>query len=257
MSELRDRSFAAAHRRTLVLVALVCAGVVAALAGLVVAQWSPLLRLDHAIGRPAEAFTLRHGGLTRGLLWVETAFGTLGTAVYVAVLVVTVWRRGDGRLARWLVLVTVTTAASTTALKVLVHRDRPVWVDPVQTLTTFSYPSGHASAIVAGAAAVIAVVLSFQVSRAARRGCLVGAFLLVLLVGADRVMLGVHNLSDVAGGYALGLLCVAVTTLLYPPSLFRRGLAVRSCAGCSSQSALHDDNTLCRQHRPTHAQQGS
>ncbi|WP_309647416.1 phosphatase PAP2 family protein [Nocardioides sp.] len=94
---------------------------------------------------------------------------------------------------------TVTTAASTTALKVLVHRDRPVWDDPVQTLTTF-YPSGHASAIVAGAAAVTAVLHSFQVSRAARRGCPVGAFLLVLLVGADRVMLGVHNLSDVAGG---------------------------------------------------------
>lgn len=72
----------------------------------------------------------------------------------------------------------------------------------------FSFPSGHAMS----AAAFIGIVV-FLFMRYSQKGqrqavrkavILVLAMLFVLAVGFSRIYLGVHNLSDVIAGYALG-----------------------------------------------------
>ncbi|HEY3611431.1 MAG TPA: phosphatase PAP2 family protein, partial [Pseudonocardiaceae bacterium] len=94
-----------------------------------------------------------------------------------------------------------------TAVKALVDRSRPVFGHPVATAGGAAFPSGHT----AGSAALYGILVLLLVRRAL---VTVAATVFVLAVGASRVVLGVHYLSDVVGGLALGIAVAAGTVLL-------------------------------------------
>ena len=139
-----------------------------------------------------------------------------------AVIAVGLAATGRRRLAAWLVLTFVLGGVLELALKQGFARNRPVWPDPIVVITGYSFPSGHAltSVLVAGAA----LVLLDRPARV-RAGGLVRATLwllslgFVVAVGADRVLLGVHYLTDVLAGWAVGLATVLVTVAVVPPRL--------------------------------------
>jgi len=94
-------------------------------------------------------------------------------------------------------------------LKVVFARERPSFLDPLVVLKTYSFPSGHAtgSTIFYGLAA-------YLIARAATRWtwrvlAVVAAVVAVLLVGFSRIYLGAHYLSDVVGGFGVGLVWLA------------------------------------------------
>jgi membrane-associated phospholipid phosphatase len=94
-----------------------------------------------------------------------------------------------------------------------VGRSRPppeIWIGHY---SGHAFPSGHATVTVAFYA-MLAFVLSKGGSP--RRRVLVwsGAALVVLVVGASRVYLGAHWLTDVLGGYALGTTWAAVVIVV-------------------------------------------
>lgn len=98
-------------------------------------------------------------------------------------------------------------------VKQLLHRARPR-IDPVITIPTFSFPSGHtlASTLFFGLLAVYGFrCCAYGPSRVAM---LVAATLIVLAIAASRIYLGVHYLSDVTAGAMEGLvwLVLCVTT---------------------------------------------
>jgi undecaprenyl-diphosphatase len=101
-----------------------------------------------------------------------------------------------------------------TALKLLFHRHRPHLWDGALQLHSYSFPSGHATGVMAAAAAI-----AYTAVRMGKRWVAVSALVLlslgVLVVGASRIYLGVHWPTDVLGGYALGLswTCVVVLAL--------------------------------------------
>ena len=111
-----------------------------------------------------------------------------------------------------------TTGLAVLVLKQLIGRDRPLFDVPVLVLDSYSFPSGHATGIAASAG--VAIVLTHMLVR--RRGVrrLVTAFsiLVALVVGADRIFLGVHNLSDVVAGYLLGAGIVMIWLAFYDPT---------------------------------------
>jgi undecaprenyl-diphosphatase len=77
--------------------------------------------------------------------------------------------------------------------------------DALVHLSDFSFPSGHATAV---AGALILVVYFFAPSmrsKSWRWFLVVGLFILALAVGASRLVLGVHWLSDVIAGYSIGI----------------------------------------------------
>jgi undecaprenyl-diphosphatase len=88
-------------------------------------------------------------------------------------------------------------------VKPLVARARPpARSDVGYTFSGFAFPSGHATESLA-VLGMLALVTA-GVMRRHRYVPFVVASLIVLLVGASRIYLGAHWLSDVLGGYALG-----------------------------------------------------
>jgi undecaprenyl-diphosphatase len=79
----------------------------------------------------------------------------------------------------------------------------------------WAFPSGHATQTIAFYG-MLAIVLTAWYAPRRRLLFALGAALVTVVVGASRLYLGVHWLTDVLGGYALGLtwLAVVVTILL-------------------------------------------
>jgi membrane-associated phospholipid phosphatase len=75
-----------------------------------------------------------------------------------------------------------------------------------------AFPSGHATQSIAFYG-MLTVVLIMWYAPKHRRLYLAGAALVTLVIGASRLYLGVHWLTDVLGGYALGLAWLAVVII--------------------------------------------
>jgi len=123
-------------------------------------------------------------------------------------------------------------AASYYLIKALVGRPRPppaIWIGH---FSSAAFPSGHATQSVACYAA-LAVILGAGRSVRAKAALWGTAALIALIVGASRIYLGAHWLTDVLGGYALGTWWVAVVTIVT--------LAVSSRKGASAPPADEED----------------
>ena len=95
------------------------------------------------------------------------------------------------------------------ALKRVFHRTRPTWDVPLLTARGWSFPSGHAMGSLIAYGMLAYLLVRDAKGRRPRMAIIVGAVLLVLLVGLSRMYLGVHYLSDVLGGYAAGVVWLA------------------------------------------------
>jgi membrane protein DedA with SNARE-associated domain/membrane-associated phospholipid phosphatase len=95
------------------------------------------------------------------------------------------------------------------ALKRVFHRTRPTWDLPLLTARGWSFPSGHAMGSLIAYGMLAYLLVRDAKGRRPRMAIVVGAVLLVLLIGLSRMYLGVHFLSDVLGGYAAGVVWLA------------------------------------------------
>lgn len=89
-------------------------------------------------------------------------------------------------------------------MKAIVARPRPPVAVRLVVTNSWSYPSGHAAQAVAfyGCAAVL---LGAATKRWSTKATIwAGSVLMIVAVGFSRLYLGVHWLTDVLGGYALG-----------------------------------------------------
>jgi YegS/Rv2252/BmrU family lipid kinase len=203
--------------------ALACFAAFAVVAVLVTHSWGPLTSIDNR-GNPAEHWAVAHGWLRMVLKYVELAFATVGMIILTALLAGGLLLKKHRRAAVFVVVVMVATSLMTTLLKTTIGRGRPPWQDRTGFLTTHSFPSGHASSTTAFA--VTCTVLAIMLVRRASTRRLIYAVLTVwvLVVCADRVLLGRHYISDVTGGALLGAGMVLLGVALYNP--LPRSLAV-------------------------------
>ena len=129
-------------------------------------------------------------------------------------LLILLLRRREWWTAAWLVTAIGLIGPLNTVLKNYFGRVRPDFAQGGARLESLSFPSGHSSGI--ATLVTVALVLAWPLlAGRARHLALAAGIALVLLVGLTRMWLGVHFLSDVLGGWSLGVGWSLLTALLF------------------------------------------
>ena len=152
--------------------------------------------LAFVIGHRAPWLT----GLAKVLTWLGSTL-VLWPVAIGAGLGLWRWRR------RWLPAVLPALAlagvwAGSLLIKGLVGRPRPPVADRLTVVHSLSYPSEHAAQALA-TWGMLALMLMAGRSARARMLLAAGAALIAFVVGATRLYLGAHWMTDVLGGWAL------------------------------------------------------
>ena len=208
--------FGARTRRAL-LVGAVLAALWLLVAGYLVARHGALVdRIDHAVGQSIAAFADRHPAVERTAEIAAELFRVLPMMIYTLTAVgVLVWK-GFRRTAVWVIVVSVGCLLTTTVIKVTLHRPRPTYAH--MHLTDGGFPSGHSSGTACAAGIAIVLASVFLRRRRQRRLVTSAALLVALAIGLDRLLLGVHGITDVLSGYAVAVLWVCGAAYVVDPT---------------------------------------
>jgi undecaprenyl-diphosphatase len=210
MGSWAPMSTAAVTRRTLAPLAIVtvAAFLFALLLILVRLQWAPLESVDHRAAAGLNSLVAGHAavvGVLKTVTWLGSS-GVLWTVTGTAAITLAIRRRW--RLALYLLVAGAGVLTLDPVLKSLVGRLRPVVAHPIAYGTGDSFPSGHALGSIVCYGALFLVFLPATRGKW-RRLFTVAIVALVVAIGASRLLLGVHYLSDVLGGWALGVTAFA------------------------------------------------
>jgi undecaprenyl-diphosphatase len=207
---------AVAARRTLVPLAIVTAAALlfALLLLLVRLRWPPLESVDHRAAAGLNSLVAGRAtviSVVKTVTWLGSG-GVLWALVGMAVVVLAIRRRW--RLAVYLLVAGAGELALDPVLKALVGRLRPVVAHPIAYGHGDSFPSGHALGSIVCYGALFLVFLP-AVRGAWRRVFIAAIVMLIAAIGISRLLLGVHYISDVLGGWALGLSWLGVTAFAF------------------------------------------
>lgn len=140
--------------------------------------------------------------VTQGMLFFTHLHGTLSVSILALLLAAYLAWRNEGYWVLTLSAVLPVGMLINVLLKQIFLRARPSFSDPILTLASYSFPSGH----VAGATLFYGVLAAFLCSRLRtwpwQAAIVLAACVLVVLVGLTRLYLGVHYFSDVVAAAA-------------------------------------------------------
>jgi membrane-associated phospholipid phosphatase len=195
-------------------VVTVAALVFAVLLVLVRLQWAPLESADHGAATRLNGLIAGHPAavaVVKAITWLGSS-GVLWTVIGAAALLLAFRRRW--RLTIYLLVAGAGVLVLDPVLKSLVGRLRPVVAHPVAYGQGNSFPSGHALGSIICYGALFLVFLPAMRGRW-RRAFTAGIATLIALIGISRILLGVHYVSDVLGGWALGVAWLGVTAFAF------------------------------------------
>lgn len=160
----------------------------------------PLTLLDHQV---TDWF---HKHATRPLTILALFVSFLGSVRFLTVATLlacwALWRRELWNGLLVLVCAMAGESALNIALKHAFHRQRPVLENPLVTLTSYGFPSGHTmgATVFYGLSALILV----GIAQRWRAQTLAAAASIIVAIGLSRIYLGAHYTSDVLGAFAAG-----------------------------------------------------
>ena len=167
-------------------------------------KFDPLVRLDNNLIRRSTDFTREHG-LGDTLIGLQGISQPFLLYILATGLCLWAWLAKDLRSRAIWAFFTMMVAWNVGLLaKLAVGRARPIVQEPISHSPGFSFPSGHAFNV-AVVSTVVVFLLWPLLSPVGHRVSVVLAVLFSLVVGLDRIFLGVHFPSDVLAGYVLGV----------------------------------------------------
>lgn len=139
--------------------------------------------------------------LTRLMVAVSTLHDMLSLSVLTLLLASFLAWRGQRDWLLGLMLAVPGGMMLNTFFKFVFERARPHFTDPLVTLTSYSFPSGH----VAGSTLLYGFLGAWLIRRtsslAGHVAIILGALLMITLVAASRMYLGAHFFSDVLAAF--------------------------------------------------------
>jgi membrane-associated phospholipid phosphatase len=226
-------------RLTLFALAVSLAGIPFALLLIQVTSRGPMVRHDRSVSQALFQLKAHYPLLSK----VFNVASFLGFPPWFWVLIggvtVYLWVRGLKRLVAFLLSTTIGGSVVNTIVKESVDRPRPTFRDPgaVTFQTGKSFPSGHSMSSTIAYGALLLIFLPL-IPRRWRVAAVIGTVVLVLSIGIARLGLGVHYVSDVLGGYALGLAWLIASTAAFSIWRVERGRsAVEPLAGVEPEAA--------------------
>jgi undecaprenyl-diphosphatase len=139
--------------------------------------------------------------LTRVMLAVSTLHDPLSMSILTVLLALFLRWRGPRDWLPGLLLVVPGGMLLNTLFKYVFERPRPFFSDPIVTLTSYSFPSGHVAGSTLFYGFVAALLISRTDSLARRAAIIAAALLMICLVAASRMYLGAHFFSDVLAAF--------------------------------------------------------
>ena len=161
--------------------------------------------------------------LTNVFLWI-TLLGKWQIVIVSAIIVsiiLRLWKKRGSILYLWLAL--AADEIFSYLGKLLIHRGRPA--NPAYLENSFSFPSGHAMVAVIFSGFLAYILIRHATNWKRKVNIFFGCLIVILAIGFSRLYLGVHYVSDVWGGYLLGLLILTTVTALYEWRRRRKGSA--------------------------------
>jgi len=154
---------------------------------------------------------------SRALVGLALVVSFLGSPAWfygvIGVAAIYFWRRGDRDVVLFLVGTNAFGGLIDTLVKSAIDRPRPQLEHPVAEALGMSFPSGHAMATTVGYGSLLVCFL-LMIPSGWRKWVVAAYLVAIVLVATSRVVLGVHYVSDVVGGFVLGcawlIACVAL-----------------------------------------------
>ena len=97
--------------------------------------------------------------------------------------------------------------------KLIIHRARPE--NALMAASGYSFPSGHATISIIFFSVMIYSFKDYLKNVILKKSFIIANIIIFLLIGFSRIYLGVHWLSDVIAGFALGLFWLTFLVLLF------------------------------------------
>ncbi|HEX7994808.1 MAG TPA: phosphatase PAP2 family protein, partial [Streptosporangiaceae bacterium] len=177
-------------------------------------HWQPLEAVDHGAADRLNNLISGHPVALTVIRDITLLGSTLVLSVVIGAAALLVALRRRWRLAAYLVVTGAGALVLDPVLKVLVGRLRPVVAHPVAHAPGNSFPSGHSLGSMVCYGALFLVFLPAAHRR--WRACLtVLTAALIAIIGISRILLGVHYISDVVGGWAIGIAWLGLTTFAF------------------------------------------
>ncbi|MHA4870536.1 phosphatase PAP2 family protein [Duganella sp. PWIR1] len=140
--------------------------------------------------------------VTGFMLAISNMHSVAGMALLLGLLTFYLWRR---QAYYWLLALMFAVPGGmllNVVLKHIFQRTRPVFEEPLVTLATYSFPSGHTTAATCFYGMLVSYLVIARPAWSVRLGTVSFCLTMVLLVAFSRVYLGAHYVSDVLAGMA-------------------------------------------------------
>ena len=169
------------------------------------------IKVDTSAANNLHAWVRGSDPLVAALKVVSFIGGPLWFYLIVGAASVFLFIRKRRRLLFFLLATTLGGGIIDTIVKLAVNRPRPSLEEPVATAFGKSFPSGHAMTSTVCYGALLLIFLP-ALPRRWRLPVFALTALLVTAIGFSRLALGVHYISDVLGGFVLGLAWLSAAT---------------------------------------------
>lgn len=153
-------------------------------------------------------FVFRTDGLTTVFTWISMLGKSQVILVFILISVVILWLWRKKYCMPPLFVAVAGSEAFTHLGKLAFHRPRPEMA--VYAEHSFSFPSGHATIAVAFYGFIAYLLIRFSQSWHRKVNIFFTTIVIILALGASRIYLGVHYISDVWSGYLVGAMWLII-----------------------------------------------